>query len=168
VQQPAAAPQPQTGAAPKGWGGKVQTVDPAEAQQRERIAEAITTGVVDTGTDATAEEAQAAFSPAIQAALNGQEPELPMGQGAEPAPVETKKTRKPRGAAATTTQTVEPEPVAATNEVAPPWIDNSAVDAALIHAKTEILKLVFGGESQTSLEEGIEMAKDLLAWVREA
>ena len=137
---------------PKGWGARPAAAEPGEAEQRERVAERLAPQPSEDRRPEPAENARSAFSGGVreQMAQLGRED----AQGDQPAdrgntaaadkPAATRRTRTPAAG--------KDEPVAVQ------WLDP---------AKVEILKIVFA-DPATTLDEGLEQAKDMLRWAREA
>lgn len=144
----APATEPQGKVQPKGWSNAAAA--PAADDQRSRVQEQLRgPAPVQEETQPVAERARSAFSGGVQAtrqALAAQEPEAEeVSQTAAPA-------RRTRSRA--------PEPA--------PFADPKPADdfAPVIAARVEVLKLVFGS-GDTSLEEGLELARSLMQFVQE-
>ena len=145
---PKQAETPERGAVPKGWGGGGT---PAQDDQRARVQEKI-------APEPEAEEAPAprnvssAFSRGtLQAAEAITAQDVDQGdqgdQAPAPAPAPKTRTRGPKAVA--------------------PQAEPLSADGFVEHGiKLEILKLAFA-DPNTDLEGGLEIAKDLLHWVRE-
>lgn len=159
-------PAPQTHApettervAPKGWGKPAGEAQPPanghdDAAQRERVQERVAPQP-ETAAEPTA---RSAFT---GGAVAGQMQALREGDyGTTTAP----------GAAQQAADPVPPAPAARTRRAAAPKpaATEQGADLTVYPAdKVAILKLVFT-DPATTMEEGLEMAKDLLAWVRES
>ena len=156
VAPPPAAQQTQgeTRPVPKGWGkpAGADTAPAAETGQRERVANQLT-GAAEVAAPA-AEAARAAFSPTVQAGMR----ELGAGDGAAKAPAPAAaepaapatRTRRSRAPAA------QPEPEPA----------EQPAEAFLMSLRLECLKIAFS-DPATTLEEGMEIANELLDFVVE-
>lgn len=134
----AAAPETAAQAVPKGWGARPAAAQaPAETEQRERVAERL----------APAEDARGAFSGGVREQM------ARLGQDGAP---ETQDAPQPIAAA---------KPAATRTRRAPAAAEPQADEVA--HGfKIDILRLAFA-DPATTLEDGLEIAKDLLQFVRE-